>query len=42
METYDKNPYILTGKVYKNKGKDIFVWAASYGLIKFVDLATKT
>ncbi len=42
METDDKNPYILTGKVFKNKGRDIFVWAASYGLIKFVDLATKT
>lgn len=41
METDDKFPYILTGKVFKNKGQDLFVWAATYGLIKVVDLATR-
>ena len=40
MQTDDNFPYILTGKVFKNKGRDMFAWAASYGLIKIVDLAS--
>ena len=42
ISTDDKNPYILTGRVFKNQDKDMFVFAASYGLIQFIDLETKT
>jgi hypothetical protein len=42
ISTDDKNPYILTGRVFKNKDKDMFVFAASYGLIQFIDLETKS
>ena len=42
FETDDKHPYNLSGIVFKNNKRDIFAVSATYGLIKIIDLATKT
>jgi len=42
FETDDKHPYNLAGIVFKNNKRDIFAVSATYGLIQFIDLATKT
>lgn len=42
LETDEKHPYNLAGIVFKNKNRDILAVSATYGLIQFLDLATKT
>ena len=42
FQTDDKHPYNLGGMVYKNKGKDYLITSATYGLIKIIDLQTRT
>ena len=42
LSTDEKHPYNLAGIVFKNNERDIFAVSATYGLIQFLDLATKT
>ena len=41
IETTEKFPYILNGLRFKNKDKDYFAFAATYGLIKIIEFETK-
>ena len=42
LETTDKYLYLLGGIVFQNKGKDVFVFSSSFGLIQVLELVTKT
>lgn len=42
LDTADKYEFLLGGIVFKNKGKDVFAFSSTYGLIQVLELATTT